>query len=86
MVQNFKRFQEGLIRDYADLLQEWMKWSCDGPAIRKALNLFGNGKVRVSQDQTLLKTRDEFVAGYYDMEKEEVKNPAPRDGLVEKLF
>lgn len=72
MVQSFERFKEKVIRDYADLLQEWMKWSCDGPAIQKALNLIGSGVVRASRERTLLKVKDEFIPGYYDMEKEKV--------------
>jgi len=72
MVRSLQRFRQEKVRDYAEVLQEWMKWSCDGPAILKALNLIGAGSVRVSGGRTMIKVGDEFTPGYYDMERGKV--------------
>lgn len=72
MVRTFEKFNREMIRSYADLVQEWMKWTCDGPAIHKALDLIASGRAKVSDDQVYLRRPSGVTRGYYDMEKNEV--------------
>ncbi|MFW6104482.1 MAG: phosphoribosylglycinamide formyltransferase [Candidatus Bipolaricaulota bacterium] len=69
MVRTFERFNQSMVRNYANLLQEWMKWSCDGPSIQKALALFAKGKVRLSHGEVTIKGPDGLTSGYYDLKE-----------------
>lgn len=68
MIQIFERFNPGMIRKYSDVLQEWIKWSCDGPSIHKALSLISTGKVGFSGGELRVCGEGGFVKGYYDLE------------------
>lgn len=72
MVRTFERFDQNMVRNYADLLQEWMKWSCDGPSIQKALALFEKGEVKFSHGKVTVKGANGFTPGYYDLKEERV--------------
>jgi len=68
MVQIFEKFNSEMIRKYSDVLQEWMKWSCDGPSIHKALSLISTGKVGFSGEELRVCGEGGFVNGCYDLE------------------
>jgi len=72
IVRTFEKFDESMIRTYADLVQEWMKWACDGPAIRKTLELIAGGKVYLDRGEVHLKSEAGVERGYYDLEKDEI--------------
>lgn len=69
MVRTFQKFNENMVRKYADLVQEWMKWVCDGPSIHQALTLIEKGKVRYSRGDITLKGPNGFATGYYDLQE-----------------
>lgn len=68
MIQIFEKFNPKMIRQYSDVLQEWMKWSCDGPSIHRALRLISRGKVGFSGGKLKVCGEGGFVNGYYDLE------------------
>lgn len=72
IVRTFQRFNPEMLKNYSNLLQEWMKWVCDGPSIDKSLSLIANGKVRYSSSKVTLKGPSGFVPGYYDLEQGKV--------------
>ena len=72
VVRVFDQFDPSQFRGYADTIQEGMKWICDGPAIEKALDLIGRGKIRMSTDGVMVKGDNNFVSGYYDIESERI--------------
>lgn len=72
MVRTVEKFDQTMVRNYANLLQEWMKWSCDGPSIQKALALFEKGEVRFSHGKVTVKGPNGFTPGYYDLKEGKV--------------
>lgn len=72
LVNTLTKFNDNMIRDYANLVQEWMKWSCDGPAIQKALCLISIGKVGHKAGKLYIKDENTPVEAYYDMEKDTI--------------
>ena len=72
IVRTFEKFDESMIRTYADLVQEWMKWACDGPAIKKTLELFATGRIGLDRGEVYLKDETGFKNGYYDLERDEI--------------
>ena len=69
MVRCFERFDKARIEDYANLIQEWMKWACDGPAISRALALIGDGKVKLKDDRVAFEDETQLRRGYYDLKR-----------------
>ena len=72
LVRGFRKFDAKEINKYAELLQEGMKWRCDGPAIKKALELIADGDVLLAKEEVLLKSENGFTPGYYDLQKETI--------------
>lgn len=72
LVQTLTKFNKKTIRYYADVIQEWMKWSCDGPAIQKCLSLISERKVGLHEGKVFLKGEKGFTRGYYDMKYDAV--------------
>lgn len=72
LVQTLNKFNKKTIRCYADVIQEWMKWSCDGPAIQKCLSLISEGKVGLHEGKVFLKREKGFTQGYYDMKNDAI--------------
>ena len=55
LVETLLAFDSGeALRSYADAHQEWMKWEGDGPALGKALELIGEGRVELADNEALV--------------------------------
>ncbi|MFB6214615.1 MAG: phosphoribosylglycinamide formyltransferase [Candidatus Bipolaricaulia bacterium] len=72
LVHTLMKFNKETVRRYADVVQEWMKWSCDGPAIQKCLSLISNGKVGIRAGKVYLEGEKGFTKGYYDLKKDKI--------------
>ena len=71
LVRTFEEFDRDMVRSYADILQEWMKWACDGPAIKRAIELIATGKVNIDGNDVSFEGKNPSKSSYYDLEKED---------------
>ncbi len=75
MVRTFERFNPEMVEQYANLLQEWMKWCCDGPSIHAALSIIASGKVGFTEGKVVFKGSGGFREGYYDLREGKIVGP-----------
>lgn len=69
LISTLREKNPRLIRDYSDILQEWMKWKGDGPSLAAALNLIGKGQIALKGNETFIKKNGEFINGFMDLEE-----------------
>ena len=66
------RFSKERLRDYADAVQEWVKWKGDGPCLDEGLTKLSQGEVKVENGETYFRKGEKWIKGLYDLGKGEV--------------
>lgn len=72
-VRTLKKKNKRELRNYADSVQEWMKWEGDGPCLSKALQLLSEGKIGEGKSGIFIREADKFKSGYYDLEEDKIR-------------